>query len=380
MNNKCVQIALFTLTSVCLLAQGCGKYVYEHARGGRFSALQDSNSSNNTSPENSSEQDSVSSYPKRREASKRDLSLRATAQRPVVGLAQNGLYDTPVVMPGTVSDPDVQFSVYRCPANVTIQGVLDTFDEFSDKLNEPNSAREYFRANKFWTDIELKCTEVSKAHPQIELPDISAPSGDWRWFVRQCLPEGSSSLPFCSDVVAASPALLGFRSSLTSEHSELLVRINNKLSMIRHLSASFPTRAASMDEAYSQCSVADWEKAKRLLKRSIIANVVGYGSSILIGIFAPNAHTPASGSWGNRVRLIWEPTVDVQLRAQAITRVLLWLFTNKNDFKETCAAAEEIRISAAADLFKVKELQLSLAGDLDHAQRVGLKIPEGFIP
>jgi hypothetical protein len=356
------------LTLIILFTAGCGKYYTTHEQL-------------NIVPRKSSE-DSFSNYDRQRETSHKELNLLYRLHRPTVGLAQFNGYEAPVLLPLAVHNANIIFQIYRCPAFATIQGAVSTYDDDANELNNENSARDYFKTNQFWNDIRVQCSEVSKAHPQIELIDLSAPSGDWRWYARACLPELESGNFTCSDVVTTSMPLLGFQNKLSASRAELLSRINQRITVIRQLSASFPNKAAALSEAYAQCNISDWDKTKRLLKRSVIANVIGYGSSILIGIFTPDSAQPSTPGrlWKDKIDLLWQPTVDVQKTGQAITRVLLWLFTTKDDFKETCSAAETIKITAAADLFKVKELQLMLATDLDEAQRIGLSLPEGFLP
>ena len=351
-----------------LMTAGCGKYYYIHN--------QESNAPRKLS------EDSFSNYDRQRETSHKELNLLYRLQRPTVGLAQFNGYETPVLLPLAVHNSNILFQIYRCPAFATIQGAVSTYDDEASELNSELSARNYFKANQFWNDIKVQCSEVSKAHPHAELIDLTAPSGDWRWYARACLPELESNNFTCSDVVTTSMPLLGYQNKQSSSRNELLIRINQRITMIRQLLASFPNKAAALSDAYAQCNISDWDKTKRLLKRSIIANVIGYGSSILIGILTPDSPLPSTPGmhWKDKIDSIWQPDVDVQKTGQAITRILLWLFTTKEDFKETCSAAESIKITASADLFKVKDLQLMLATDLDEAQRIGLSLPEGFLP
>lgn len=356
------------LTLITLTTAGCGKYYYIHE--------QESVERQKLS------EDSFSHYGSQRETSHNELNLLHRLQRPTIGLAQFNGYEAPVLLPLAVHNTNIVFQIYRCPAFTTIQGAVSTYDDEANELNSESSARDYFKTNQFWNDIKVQCSEISKAHPQVELIDLSAPSGDWRWYARACLPDLESGDFTCSDVVTTSAPLFGFQNKLSASRAEVFMRINQRIAMIRQLSASFPNKAAALSEAYAQCNISDWDKTKRLIKRSIITNVIGYGSSILIRIFSPDFAQPSTPGvlWKDKIQFLWQPTVDVQKTGQAITRVLLWLFTTKDDFKETCTAAETIKLAASADLFKVKDQQLMLGADLDEAQRIGLSLPEGFLP
>lgn len=356
------------LTLITLTTTGCGKHDTIHE--------QESIERRKLS------EDSFSHYGSQRETSLNELNLLHRLQRPTIGLAQFNGYEAPVLLPPAVHNKNIVFQIYRCPAFATIQGAVLTYDNQARELTNESAARDYFKTNQFWNDIKVQCSEISKAHPQVELIDLSAPSGDWRWYARACLPNLEAGHFTCSDVVTTSAPLLGFLNKLSASRAEVFMRINQRMTMIRKLSASFPNKAAALSEAYAQCNISDWDKIKRLIKRSIITNVIGYGSTILIRIFSPDFEQPSTPGllWKDKIEFLWQPTVDVQKTGQAITRVLLWLFTTQDDFKETCIAAETLKLAASADLFKVKELQLMLGADLDEAQRIGLSLPEGFLP
>jgi hypothetical protein len=318
----------------------------------------------------------------KRDSSIKQLSLLTRLPSPTVGIVQYKTIEAPVLLPPGVHDPALLFQIYRCPARIEIQGLVNNFDDLADQPATDSQFKQFYALNQFWNDVKLKCEAVADAQPQIELIDLSAPSGDWRWFVRACLPNLEANSFICSEVVTASAPLLGFQNKLEGRTRELLTRIINRISAIRQLSASLPVKAAALAEAYDRCNTADWEKTKRLLKRSILANIIGYGSALLIDILAPNSVTQVTPnkSIADRINAIWDTKIDNVQTGQAITRVLLWLFTSKEDFKETCAAAEEIKINTTAELFKIKDLQLLLSADTDEALRLGLNIPEGLLP
>ncbi|MEN9530772.1 MAG: hypothetical protein RI932_2645 [Pseudomonadota bacterium] len=367
MNGKSYTAALCVLSGMSLLG-ACGKYI-----------TIETNQSNRDYQVNN---DSLGELGSKRKSSLKELSLLSRLPNPAIGLVQYKTIDAPVILPATVHDPALLFQIYRCPANTRIQGVVSEFDDLIGQTHTDAKIKEFFAINMFWNDVKLKCESVADAQPQIEFIDLTAPSGDWRWFVRACLPNVESNSFICSDVVTASAPLLGFQNKLDNRKQELLTRITHRISAIRQISASFPAKAATLAEAYERCNTSEWEKTKRLLKRSILANVIGYGSAILIDILAPNTlkHATPNKSIVDRINAIWDPRVDTVPTGQAITRILLWLFTSKDDFKETCSAAEEIKINATADLNRVKDLQLLLAADTNEAQQIGLEIPEGLLP
>ncbi|MBM3382637.1 MAG: hypothetical protein FJY29_09385 [Betaproteobacteria bacterium] len=318
----------------------------------------------------------------KRGTSIKQLNLLTRLPSPSVGLVQFKTIEAPVILPAGLPDPALLFQIYRCNAETKIRGAVNEFDELGASSRTEAQLKEFFSKNMFWEDVKLKCEAVSDAQPQIEFVDLTAPSGDWRWFVRACLPNLESKSFLCSEAVAATEPLLGFRNGLESSKRELLTRMTNRISAIRQIAASLPVKAAALAEAYERCNTSDWEKTKRLLKRSILANVISYGSAILIDILAPNSVSQRSpyNRIADRIDAIWNTKIDTVQTGQAITRILLWLFTSKDDFRETCSTAEEIKINTAVELYRIKDLQLLLAADTEEAQRIGLDIPEGLLP
>ena len=141
--------------------------------------------------------------------------------RPVVGLGQFGQNTIPVISPVSINNPDVVFQVYRCESATLIQGLFETYNPASSLLNSPDSARIYFNRNQFWSDIQKRCSPVTVSHPQNEILDISAPSGNWKWVLRACLPNEKNNF-MCSNVVSETLPLHDYRNTLSEQHQLLL--------------------------------------------------------------------------------------------------------------------------------------------------------------
>ena len=301
-------------------------------------------------------------------------------QRPIVGIAQVKQNEVPFVQPMTVHHEDVIFQIARCPAHYSVQGIFARYDSSDDQLKSHEDAIKYFIRNKFWNDISGHCNIVSLAQPQATFIDSTSPTGDWRLYLRACLSDTSAQSLTCSEAISSSEAIFGYRNQFSFQQQEILERISNKMQIISQLASSFPQRSLALAQAMDNCDLASWNQAKRMLARSLIANVIGYGSSIIFAIFEPSNKLGADlpRTWSEKIKQIWEPSVDQKNISRAVTRSLLWLFTSEHDFKETCFNAEEIRINASADLLKLKSLQTSLSLDLDEANRLGIPLPAGI--
>lgn len=299
-------------------------------------------------------------------------------RRPTAGLAEINGYDVPVVAAINLESSDVSFDVFRCSGNQAIQGKLEEYDPDHPALSKPTQALEYLSSNDFWNDISKNCVAVKSFHPQRELTDVTAPSGDWIWFLRPCIATGDESKKICSRMFASSTALQGYHNRYSLYQQELLFKIQTKLQLVSEITAGIPSQSSSYLAALEKCGNDNWDKATRALMKSLVLNIIGMGSSIIFEIFAPTANS--KGSWREKVAVIWQPSDDVQKTGQALTRVLLWLFSNQNEYKKTCSAAEEIRISANAALLRLKSLQYELAADLDEAERAEIPLPAEVRP
>lgn len=306
------------------------------------------------------------------------LESIATLRRPTAGLAEVNGFDVPVVAAINLEHRDISFDVFRCSSLQSIQGKLEEYDPDHPALSQPNRALEYLTSNDFWNEISSQCVSVKSFHPQRELTDLTAPSGDWIWFLRPCIATGKESEKICSQIFTASTALSGFTNQYSLIQQELLVDIDRKLKLVSEVTAGIPSQSESYVAALEKCGNDNWDKATRALMKSLVLNIIGLGSAIILEIFAPSVDV--GDSWKEKIALIWQPSDDVQKTGQALTRVLLWLFSNQNEYKKTCSAAEEIRISANAVLLRLKSLQYELAADLDQAERMGIPLPAEVRP
>jgi hypothetical protein len=293
-------------------------------------------------------------------------------QKPVAGLAQIKNNFVPAVTVPDIRIPNLLFHIARCDSNVVVSGDFEDFDPNDVSLNSPQSALTYFNRNRFWDDIASKCKEVALVEPQIDFLDISAPSGNWKWYLRACFPSDTHQT-VCSQFIYESFALTDYHNNLSERQSVLLNEINQKTLKIRKLSASFPEKARILLTALDECQSSDINNAGKQIMRSILFNLVGIGTSVIFKIFGPAM--PQEHSWSKKIALLWQPEDDVQKNGQYVTRILLWLFTQQHDFKQTCTPAEEIRISGIEDVLKLKQLQTELAVRLDEALNLGLPLP-----
>lgn len=323
---------------------------------------------------NSNSTDADQDFNNRRKFATEVLKNLFRLQKPTVGLAQIRNNEVPVISPIRVNNDDIFFQIYRCENNLTIDGVFESYDPENQSLAQPESARSYFERNQFWRDIEKRCKLVSIAQPQGEILDSIAPSGDWVWYLRACLAENSDKKFLCSNVITASHPLLGYRNQFSEYQQSLLTRIQSKLQNIRTISASFPERTRNLMNEIERCDQITWDKAKRSFFKSIALNIIGLGSSIIFEIFGPT--DTQSKSWSEKIKVLWQPTDNVMGNGQAVTRILIWLFTNKHEFSETCATAEETRIATLTDLLQLKSMQVELSQDLDEAQKLDIPLPK----
>jgi hypothetical protein len=313
-----------------------------------------------------------------RSSAKEYLNQFYSQQKPTVGIAHIKNNEVPVISPISVTNRDIFFQIFRCESTQTIEGLVEFFDESQSALSSKDSAKAYFSRNKFWDDIEKKCVKTAASQAQFEFLDSSAPSGSFRWLMRACLAADQHDQQVCSDAVVASDILQGYRNKFSENQQQMLERINKKMLMISGISSSFPERARQLALALDTCGQSEWNKATRQIIRSLLLNLVGMGSAILFEVFGPTE--TSAKSWSEKIRMIWQPTTEVQKSGQAVTRILSWLFTNQHDFKETCSTAEEIRIAASSELLKLQSLQISLASDLDDAVRLELPLPREVQP
>lgn len=294
-------------------------------------------------------------------------------RRPTAGLAEIRGYDVPVVPAITLENRDISFEIFRCSSTWLIRGRLEEFDPDHPALSHRESAFEFFSANDFWSEISNQCESVKSHHPQRVLTDFTAPSGDWIWYFRPCIATGAESERICSEIFTASTSLNGYQNQYSEQQQEMISGIQRKLQLIAEITAGIPSQSETYLSALEKCVNDDWDKATRALMKSLVLNIIGLGSAIVFEIFAPAGNV--KGTWKDRIALIWQPSDDVQQTGRALTRVLLWLFSNQHEFKKTCSQAEEIRLSANANLLRMKSLQYELAVDLDQAERAGIPLP-----
>jgi hypothetical protein len=293
-------------------------------------------------------------------------------QRPVTGIAQVKNNYVPVVNVPDFKLPDLFLQISRCDANTVIKGIYDEFDSEHESLNSLNTAKIYFNRNNFWDVVESRCAAVNLAQPQQEFLDIAAPSGSWKWYMRACFPIDAGKL-MCSRIIFETAPLENYINKLSAEQSELSNEISRKIFAIRLLTSAFPEKASRLLTALEECQSSDIDNAGRQLVRSILINFIGMGSAIIFRIFGPSM--PQMNNWTDKIGELWRPDPNVQNSGQYVTRILLWLFTQQHDFKQTCTRAEEIRIESLQDVMILQKLQLELATRLDKASTLGLPTP-----
>lgn len=347
----------FTIALYCVTLVSCGEHISKNANEPK--KIPNSNAG-------LSGQDQL-------ETIKAELDAITYLARPTSGLAHINGFVFPVVSAVKLQSNHISFEVFRCAASDAIQGQFEVFDPHHPDLSEPEKAARYFSINNFWNEISQRCLLVKDFHPQHPLIDFTVPTGDWNWFLRPCIASGDKSEKVCSHVFTSSTPLYGFQNTYSSLQQDIFASIQKKIQSISTITASLPLRAKAYVAALDKCGSDDWEKATRSIMKSLVLNIVGLGSAIIFEIFAPKAEI--SGSWKERLSVIWQPSNDVQKSGQALTRVLLWLFSNQREFKKTCSTAEEIRISSDADLLRLKALQTELAIELDEAEREGIPLP-----
>lgn len=271
---------------------------------------------------------------------------------PAAGIAQVGASNSPIVYPPEIDNKFVFFQIARC------------FDELLEESEI-----------KQWKDVLSNCSVVSETHPQTPFIDLSAPTGKWRWILRACAASGTNQPYICHESISPTRNSIKFENQNTEKVAIVTQSVHHRISVINKLTSEIQSMTLELAAAYQECDLALWKKTENLIRRSIIANVIGYGSTLLLKIYAKEITTsPESGqSWQERFGYLWKNETNDQ---KAIVRALLWLFTTKDDFYESCSEAEKIRVSAAYNLIKIREQHILLAGELDELEDSGIHLTE----
>ena len=274
---------------------------------------------------------------------------------PIAGLAQLGNSKTPVVFFPDVKNDYVFFQVARCKH--------DAFE--SETI-------------KSWAEVSSHCTVVFETHPQVPFFDLSAPSGHWRWVTRACMSLRTQQPSVCHENIMPTKNSVIFERKNVPRLDNLTTSVHQRKISINSLTDTIQLQTLELGLAYQQCDLATWKKAENLIKRSIIANIIGYGAALLIKVYSKeilNSMNPQS-TWQDRFNSLWNEETSDQ---KAIVRTLLWLFTSKDDFFESCTHAQKIKIEANFNLIRLREQQLLLAEDLDQLKTVGVEIGEAVL-
>lgn len=274
----------------------------------------------------------------------------ASIPHPVAGIAQFKASIAPVVYVPEINNKYVSYQIARC------------------KKEDYES-----RTIQSWFDVLSLCHVVSETHPQIPFFDLTTPSGNWNWIIRACIAGGTKQSIVCHKATSATRTSVKFERNDSLKVEQLTASIHERKAQINALTTTIQSQARELALAYQQCDMETWKKTENLIKRSIIANIVGYGSALLIKIYSREllGSTRATGSWQEKFSDLWtQDTAD----QKAIVRTLLWLFTSKDDFFRSCTTAHEIQFESYFNLMKVKEQQMFLAKDVDQLKQHGIDI------
>lgn len=277
------------------------------------------------------------------------LSLRSMPH-PAVGLAQFNTSTMPVVFVPDLNNKFILFQVARCQSLWLESDLTYT-----------------------WSDVKTHCELLTDKHPQAPFFDLTASTGSWKWVVRACLPQDHQKSFVCHEKLMTTKNGIMFTNQNSIQISDLSRSIQQKKIKIAELTYVIQSSALELASAYERCDLKTWKKAENLIKRSIIANVVGYGAALILKIYSKQILDPKNSTltWRSRFDSMWTQDSNDQ---KAIVRTLLWLFTSEDDFFETCADVQNIKHQSALNLLKVKEYQLLLAEELDALNQFGVDI------
>jgi hypothetical protein len=185
--------------------------------------------------------------------------------------------------------------------------------------------------------------------------------------------EGIDQPLICHHSILVTRNKILFENKNSPKIDQLIESIQKRRVIINSLTDAIQTQTLELAKAYQQCDAATWKKAENPIKRSIIANIVGYGSALFLKIYSKEllGSQDTSRSWREKFDNLWTKETNDQ---KAIVRTLLWLFTSEDDFFDSCHEAQIIKYEANFILMKVKDQQFLLAEELDQLRKNGVEL------
>lgn len=303
-----------------------------------------------------------------------DLLRLTPIPSPTAGIQQLGRAYAPVILPPEINNSVVFFQISRCSEetvgemeSVRHHEATSAHSKYNAEIESPNGWS--------WNDIKFKCQIVTDLHPQMPFVDITAPTGRWFWFFRACATRSLTHELACNSQLLRTRNSIDFRNQRAAHLTMLVEAVEARTQKINQLTSKIQQQTLALGLAFEQCDLALWKKAENIIKRSIIANIIGYGAALLIEIYSKEIlNAPKNGdNWTDKFTSLWKNESSDQ---KAIVRTLLWLFTSNDDFSVTCMPAEQIKSQAMENLLHLKEQQILLAREMDTLEAEGIPISQ----
>lgn len=303
-----------------------------------------------------------------------DLLRLTIVPAPFAGIKQFGYVQAPVVWTPEIDNEIAFFQIIRCSEG-SVNAMMSSNPQEDSPTRSEHNAEIDNNKPRTWDEIKNACQFVSGMHPQKPFVDVTAGTGLWRWFLRICATRSSTDELACNPHVLKTRNSIDFSSRQSSTIAKRMTSVAQRSQTINQLTNELQQQAMALGLAFEQCDRVLWKKAENLIKRSIIANIVGYGAALLIKIYGNDMTSAAKNGekWSEVFRNIWQNETSDQ---KAIVRTLLWLFTSNDDFSATCMPAEKIKIQANLNLLRLKEQQILLASEMDLLEEQGIPISQ----